>query len=314
MRGGDAEAMIVGIKKNELKVGMYVESVDCPAFEFSRRRFLIRSQKEIDQIQKTAAEHVLINTELGSLPVRHLDRGDQGAHARVVASVQNALRTSVEAVTCAFEAVKSDKSIDTAALDHVVSRLESVAYQAPDVLVSVSRLKVDDEVTFLHSVAVSALMMRVGQVMNLNEGMVADMGLAGLLHDVGKVFIPPEILAKPGVLTPAEKEVIKEHPKSGFDLLVTDGRFPPTVLEVCLSHHELLDGSGYPYGVCGDKLGMPVRIATVCDVFDALTTVRPYKDSWSTERALAWLYNNSSKYDARIVGRLSDAIQPKLIC
>lgn len=120
---------------------------------------------------------------------------------------------------------------------------------------------------------------------------------ASPLHDVGKIATPDAILLKPGKLTPEEFEIMKEHAKAGFDLL--DKSASPVVQAgavIALSHHEKYDGTGYPYGIKGQEIPLMGRIVAVADVFDALTSERPYKKAWEVERALAHLREGAGQH------------------
>jgi HD-GYP domain-containing protein (c-di-GMP phosphodiesterase class II) len=151
------------------------------------------------------------------------------------------------------------------------------------------RLGEKDPSTEGHTRRVATLAVQIGEQLGVGEGRLRQLALGGLLHDIGKLSVPDEILGKPGRLTDSEFLEIKRHPGSGRDLLRELGGFPPLVLDLVESHHERLDGAGYPNGVPAGGLALEVRILTVADVYDALTADRVYRDAWSRERALALL-------------------------
>jgi HD-GYP domain-containing protein (c-di-GMP phosphodiesterase class II) len=127
----------------------------------------------------------------------------------------------------------------------------------------------------------------------------------GLLHDIGKLSIPDAILKKPGALEKDEFEVIKLHPELGHRLLGELGGFPDAVRRLVLDHHERLDGSGYPNGRSAPELDLETRILAVCDVYDALISVRVYRDAWTHERAVSLLREQAGgQFDARCVHAL----------
>ena len=135
------------------------------------------------------------------------------------------------------------------------------------------------------------------------------------LHDVGKVSVPDAILLKPGRLTFEEFEVMKTHVEKGVhivDLMVQDFGLKAMphfdlLRNIVAYHHEALDGSGYPYGLSGDAIPIEARIAAVADVFDALTSERPYKKAWSNDEALELLRSQAGvKFDADCVAALAD--------
>jgi HD-GYP domain-containing protein (c-di-GMP phosphodiesterase class II) len=129
-----------------------------------------------------------------------------------------------------------------------------------------------------------------------------------MLHDIGKLLIPNEILTKPGKLTDQERLVIRNHPEAGYRLLKTYPDLPPVVLDICRLHHEALDGSGYPLGLKKKDLSTPVRLSTVCDVFEALTSVRPYKRPWTSTEALDWMFARPQFFDRKMVIRLGSVL------
>ncbi|HKO25965.1 MAG TPA: HD-GYP domain-containing protein, partial [Solirubrobacteraceae bacterium] len=151
------------------------------------------------------------------------------------------------------------------------------------------RLGEKDPSTEGHTRRVAKLAVAIGEQLGLPEKRLRQLALGGLLHDVGKLSVPNEILNKPGRLTDEEFAEIRRHPGAGRDLLSELGGFPPLVLDLVESHHERLDAGGYPNGVPAGELDLAVRILTVADVYDALTADRVYREAWPAERALALL-------------------------
>lgn len=296
--------MLIDIDKSKLRLGMFVEAVACPAREFAKKRFVLQSQRDLEAIQSSSALLVQINTALGHAP-------RQGAPSSATEEgMQRSVEQATETLAPALMNLASNETMDVADFDRISSGLAKVVDSAPDVFVKITRLKTKDKVTYEHSVAVSALMSRVGQVMELSDDELLALGISGLVHDVGKLSIEDTILKKPGALGDDEKAMMRTHPQIGYDLLNATGRATPMMLEVCLYHHELLDGSGYPEGRMASALPLHCRIAAVCDVFEALTSVRPYKTPWPSDKALRWLYDRPHLYDYRLVGRLHEAIMP----
>jgi putative nucleotidyltransferase with HDIG domain len=153
-------------------------------------------------------------------------------------------------------------------------------------LISLARLKTADDYTYMHSVAVCALMVALARQLGLDEKETREAGMAGLLHDLGKALMPMEVLNKPGKLTDEEFAIIKTHPVEGHRLLVEGKTASATVLDVCLHHHEKVDGSGYPDRLPADRISLHAKMGAVCDVYDAITSNRPYKAGWDPAESI----------------------------
>jgi HD-GYP domain-containing protein (c-di-GMP phosphodiesterase class II) len=178
------------------------------------------------------------------------------------------------------------------------------------------RLGEKDPSTEGHTRRVATLAVELGERLGLPEGRLRQLALGGLLHDMGKLSVPNEILNKPGRLTDEEFAEIRRHPTAGRELLSELGGFQPLVLDLVESHHERLDGNGYPNRVPAGELDLAVRILTVADVYDALTADRVYRDAWPAERALALLDDETGHaFDPVCVGALRSLLadqQPSL--
>ncbi len=167
-------------------------------------------------------------------------------------------------------------------------------------LTSLVRLKTQDEYTYLHSVAVCTLMVALARTLKLSDDEVRVAGLSGLLHDMGKARIPLAILNKNGRLTDDEFRIMKMHPVWGHEMLVAAGSAPSMVLDVCLHHHEKIDGAGYPKGLKAQQISVHARMGSVCDVYDAVTSVRPYKGAWDPGEAVRQMAQWKGHFDPAI--------------
>ena len=167
------------------------------------------------------------------------------------------------------------------------------------------RLAEKDEYTEGHTRRVALRAVLVGEELGLAPNRLRVLATGGLLHDIGKLSVPDEILNKPGPLDEDEFAVIKKHPEWGHRLLGELGGFSDGVRRLVLDHHERLDGNGYPNGRAASELGIETRILTVCDVYDALLSVRVYRDAWTHERAMGLLHEQTgSAFDASCVRAL----------
>jgi putative nucleotidyltransferase with HDIG domain len=157
-----------------------------------------------------------------------------------------------------------------------------------------------DPYTAGHQMKVSELAEGIAREMELSEGIIEAIRVAGIVHDMGKLSVPAEIVTKPGALTPFEFSIIKEHPGKAFKVL-KEIKFPWPVAEMVLQHHERLDGSGYPLGLKGDEIRLEARVLAVADVVGAISSHRPYRRNLGIEAALKEIDTNKGVfYDTEV--------------
>ncbi len=174
----------------------------------------------------------------------------------------------------------------------------------PNAILWLTRLKHQDEYTAEHSVNVCLLSIALGREMELAPYELENLGICGLMHDIGKMKVPAEILNKPGPLDPQEFAEMARHTVYAKQLLMGRTDIYPGAVDVAYSHHERLDGKGYPRGIDSSKLSLFTRIVTVADAYDAMTSDRCYKSGMSSLDALKVLNNNSgSQFDPELVRR-----------
>lgn len=298
--------MLVNIAKDRIRKGMFVESVACPSREFERRRFLIKSDSEIAAIRATSAVEVSINVQLGLDAEGRVPGG--GKDAAQVEAVRSGMSQSAKALRSSLGNLVAGGSLDMADLSQAADQNAGLWSDGTLIALEVTRLKSKDETTYVHSLAVSGMMTLLARSLEMDDETVAILGVAGMLHDIGKLLIPNEILTKPGNLTDQERFIIRNHPEAGYRLLKTYPELPEVVLDICRLHHEVLDGSGYPLGLKQKELSAPVRLSTVCDVFEALTSVRPYKRPWTSTEALDWMFARPHFFDRKMVIRLGSVL------
>ena len=196
-----------------------------------------------------------------------------------------------------FEDARLGKAINTDKISSLVSQISKSVNKDPSIILNVARLKSKDEYTYLHSVSVCALMINLGRRLGLDEAVVQDLGLAGMLHDLGKMSIPDIILNKPGKLDDDEWTVVRSHPEKGHAILLQADCGTPTALDVCLHHHEKMDGTGYPFRIPGENISLAARMAAICDVYDAITSQRSYNKPLSGAMALAKMMSWRGHFD-----------------
>ena len=220
-------------------------------------------------------------------PLAPRDSMDQELHR-----ARRICQDSKAQVIALFNDARLGKAIQPEAVMPMVEEINDSVSRHPDALLSVVRLKNHDEYTYMHSVAVCALMVALARRLGLPEDQVRDAGAAGMLHDLGKAAMPLTVLNKPGALSDDEFKIMKAHPVRGHDMLKQSGTASEAVLDVALHHHEKFDGSGYPHNLKGDAISLMARMGAVCDVYDAITSNRPYKKAWgpaeSLQRMVSW--------------------------
>lgn len=169
------------------------------------------------------------------------------------------------------------------------------------IAIDISILKTSDEYTFKHSVDVATISMIVAKQQGLPRNQIQEIGLAGILHDIGKTKVPLEILNKPGKLTNAEFDIMKQHPVYGYEIMKDRPEFVPAVCLGVLQHHEKINGNGYPLGYNGDKISPYAKILSVADIYDALITERPYKSAYSQRDAVELIMSMTAELDINVM-------------
>lgn len=163
--------------------------------------------------------------------------------------------------------------------------------------VDISALKTSDEYTFKHSVDVATISMIIARNLGMSSKDVYNIGIAGLLHDMGKSKIPSEILNKPARLTDEEFAIMKQHSELGYNILKEKKEFHGAISLAVLQHHEKMNGTGYPFGYTSDKIVPYAKILSIADVYDALVTERPYKKSFSQRTAVEMIMSMTAELD-----------------
>jgi PAS domain S-box-containing protein len=186
--------------------------------------------------------------------------------------------------------------------------LHSATLQTVEAIANVVELR--DPYLRGHHNRVGEMAKSIAQQLNLPEEEVTGIEMAARVHDIGSLYVPFEILIKPGEISEAESEIIHQHCQAGFDILCKID-FPWPIAEMVLQHHECFDGSGYPQGLRGDKISIGARIIAVADSFDAMISDRPFRAAVSRNEALQRLTTTSGKqYDGAVVSALFKTVHP----
>lgn len=211
------------------------------------------------------------------------------------------INESQQLVVSQFDCARLGNAISGEKLAPIVTEITASVDRNQFALTSLTRLKKKNEYTFMHSIAVCALMVNLAREMDMEEDFVAEAGMAGLLHDIGKMAIPQSLLDKPSALNAEEFKKIRSHPARGYEFLDLSDDIPETVKDACLHHHEKIDGSGYPHQLKGDDISLMARMAAICDVYDAVTSQRPYKGPWGPAEALGKMASWEGHFDPELL-------------
>jgi len=259
-----------------------------------------------------------IDTDFSDLAAMHAMESTAAAQPRPApmapprrnapASMQDELRAAAaicsrgkDAVISMFSEARMGRAVDAAQAQRLAQEINDSVTRNPGALISLARLKTADDYTYLHSVAVCALMVALSRQLGLSEAHTRSAGLAGLLHDLGKAAVPIEVLNKPGKLTDEEFDMVRRHPVAGYEMLKEAGQVGAPVLDACRHHHEKMDGTGYPDRLAGEKISLIARMAAVCDVYDAITSDRAYKRGWDPSESLRRMAEwTGGHFDARV--------------
>jgi putative nucleotidyltransferase with HDIG domain len=211
------------------------------------------------------------------------------------ATLSYSLREEIQGVAWLHDELKGGKGLQLLEAEALVRSLSVAMHGDRDFFLPLVRLKRYDQYTVTHALNVSVLSMALAEFLGLTPAEVRAFGMAGLLHDLGKVKIPVDILNKPGRLTDQEREVINGHPAHGARIILETEVNLDLAAVVAYEHHIHIDGGGYPPLRFKRGCHQASNLVHVCDVFDALRTHRPYREAWSTERALGLIQGGAAK-------------------
>lgn len=314
--------MIKKVAIEELQPGMHIERFDCGwldhPFLFNSKR--IKSQGDIERLKDwgvthayiedgqrpepapprverqrppppVAFEHIItpqtarVDRELRHIPIRHEIVRAQKVRQRASQAAKNILAD-----------VQAGKKIQTREAVAAVSELDNSICHNKDALFLLMRLRKKDEYTFDHSVSVGVLLLAFCRSMGFDEETTRAIGLGGLLHDVGKMAVPLAILNKPSALNEDEFKKIQQHVVYCREILATTHNLPLPAAQIATEHHERFDGTGYPNGLTADAISLGGQMASITDVFDALTSDRCYRNGIDQVEVLRKLYGWSRSH------------------
>ena len=272
-----------GIQRIELQPGVTREEYETFLGDIMAR--LTASDVDTTEQRQTRAT----NIRFGAIGVRGATGMRETAEALPTATITYTLGEEAEAVRWLHGEVEHRGELPLVEAEAVVRSLSVAMHGESQVVIPLLELKEFDQYTTTHSMNVSVLAMALAEFMGLGKRDVRAYGVAGLLHDLGKVRIPREILVKPGRLTPEERAIMNRHPADGARIIFASDKQLDLAAVVAYEHHIMLNGGGYPCLHYGRDCHRASRLVHVCDVYDALRTRRPYRDAWESERALEYL-------------------------
>src|SRR5215208_2686985 len=226
--------------------------------------------------------------KFGAIGVRGMtDALAADAGALPTATISYTLREEAETVRWVHREVQEHGQIPLLEAESVVRSLSVAMHADSEIVIPLVQLKEFDQYTTTHSLNVAVLSMALAEFIGLGPRDVRAFGTAGLLHDLGKVRIPKDILNKPGKLSDAEWQVMRRHPTDGAKLIIESDRNLDLASVVAYEHHMMLNGGGYPCTHFHRDCHHASKLVHICDVYDALRTNRPYRDAWEAERVIA---------------------------
>jgi HD-GYP domain-containing protein (c-di-GMP phosphodiesterase class II) len=320
--------MLKKIRVDQIRLGMHLHALEGAWIDhpFWKSRFVVSDAADLRKLRDSQVKEVWIDpgkgldvaeadARPGLKPSRAAAPSAPPAAAPAAAAASRAPTHSMadelqqaaavcqrgkQAVMSMFKEARLGNAVDAESCLPLVHEISSSVLRNPGAMVSLARLKTQDEYSYMHSVAVCALMVALGREIGMSEDECRVVGLAGLMHDMGKAVMPLEVLNKPGKLTDAEFDVMRSHPERGHALLLEGRGASPEVLDVCLHHHERIDGTGYPHHLSADAISRVAKMGAICDVYDAITSNRPYKAGWDPAESIARMASWKGHFDSAL--------------
>lgn len=309
----------------DLRTGMFVSRLDRDWLDtpFILQGFSIEDREDIEIVQEFC-EYVWVESEfdarkgpsksanLGSAsrpsappPLPQYQASIKQEHKKIYSSFRRA-RTITSQLLDDF---RLGAAINNAAAKQTVNECVKSVIRHPDALLWMTKIRESRQYTADHCLNVCILAIAFGRQLGLDEAQLQHLGLCGLLHDVGKMRVPHDIVEKPAALTPKEWNMMKAHTVHGRNLLMSTENIPNTVVDVAYSHHERIDGEGYPRKISGNDISRFAKIVSLVDAYDAMTAERCYSKPKTSTEALKIIYNARGKqFDEALAIRFIETI------
>lgn len=317
--------MIKRINTTELRTGMFIQKLGGSWLQhpFMRGSFLLTEPNDIKRILDAGIKDVWIDIDKGldtesSTPspeeTSSEPSSEEASSSKPIPAKPTPISDSIEneierarklcqdakpQIMSMFNDIRLGKAIDPHTTLPLVGEIDSLVQRNSAAILSVARLKSHDDYTYMHSVAVCALMLALANQMGLDKEQTRLAGIGGLMHDLGKAAMPLDILNKPGKLTDDEYLVMKKHTIVGAEILEDSGA-EAEVIDIALNHHEKINGTGYPNQLPAEKITTLARMAAICDVYDAVTSERAYKKPWEPANTIREMAKWDGHFDKQI--------------
>ena len=312
----------------QLKYGVYVYELARPWTDtpFMYQGFVINSEAQMQALKKyckrvyidtTKGSDIIVNPFAGGPPIPGvLGTIKQKATYEEVVQVKSELPAARQAQTATervlhdvFSSVQAGKALDAPRVQEAVTKMSDSVVRNPDAMLLLAKMKAQDLNTLDRAMGVSIYMITFGRFLSLPREQLDLLGMLGLLQDVGKLRLPPELLNKAEPLSEAEREICKSHIMHSVAILKETHGLPPELPALAALHHERVDGSGYPAGLKGEQIGLFGSMAGLIDSFDALTEPKSYGEHLAPARALRMLYDErDTKFDGPLVEQFIQCI------
>lgn len=309
-RDREAKLVEVMLPADSLEIGMYVTRLDRPWTEVPVmfQGLTLNSPDDIEMLQKHCEfvyieieeefwlEHKLKTAQKSAKTTTYPGLIENKPFRDEMPRAKSVFEDTRDYMGDVLEKVSQDQTIDIDASRTLIKRCVDSILTNPNALLWLSKLKNEDHYTAEHCMRVGILAIAFGRFLGLERQELELLGLCGMLHDVGKMKVPKDILNKPGRLSRLEFDIMRQHTTFGKEILSQHKNLEPMVIEAAYSHHERIDGKGYPDGALGGYLHKYVRMITIVDAYDAITSSRVYKEGSPAFDALKILFAERDKH------------------
>jgi HD-GYP domain-containing protein (c-di-GMP phosphodiesterase class II) len=315
------------IDVRELQVGMYVSELDRPWTEtnFLFQGFELKNEADVQAVQeqcsyvfidvkkqtkvlqpKSSSRGILFSSDV--TPVRK--QSSEKKRLKEEIHQAGAVHREVSTVVKNFmQEVSLGRGIDVVLAKDVVAACVDSIVKAPDAAMWLTQLKRWDEYTSQHSMNVAIFAIALGRQFNLSVPELNNLGLCGMMHDMGKMKVPIDILNKPGRLTPEESTIMNSHATLGWQILLSSRNMYGGAIDVAYTHHEKMNGMGYPRGLTADRITPYARMVTIVDMYDAITSDRVYQKGRTHLEAISIMTQNGGTHlDADFTVKFIDCL------